>query len=92
MITFLITGINPENDESNINYRRRYYSTSSIKNLNVYSADGNAKSQVSGQVPVVVKQVFDTMKVATGVDMADIVKSNTIQAKTNRNFDVDIKK
>lgn len=65
---------------------------SSIKNLNVYSADGNAGSQVSGQVPVVVKQVFDTMKAATGVDMADIVKSNTIQAKTNRNFDVDIKK
>lgn len=65
---------------------------SSIKNLNVYSADGNAGSQVSGQVPVVVKQVFDTMQAATGVDMADIVKSNTIQAKTNRNFDVDIKK
>lgn len=35
---------------------------------------------------------IDTMKAATGVDMADIVKSNTIQAKTNRNFDVDIKK
>lgn len=65
---------------------------SSIKNLNVYSADGNAGSQVSGQIPVVVKQVFDTMHAATGVDMADIVKSNTIQAKTNRNFDVDIKK
>lgn len=41
---------------------------------------------------VVVKQVFDTMQAAIGVDMADIVKSNTIQAKTNRNFDVDIKK
>ena len=63
-----------------------------VLNLNVYSADGNAGSQVSGQVPVVVKQVFDTMQAATGVDMADIVKSNTIQAKTNRNFDVDIKK
>ena len=60
--------------------------------MNVYSADGNAGSQVSGQIPVVVKQVFDTMHAATGVDMADIVKSNTIQAKTNRNFDVDIKK
>ena len=24
--------------------------------------------------------------------LADIVRSNTIQAKTNRNFDVDIKK
>ena len=35
---------------------------------------------------------IDTIKAATGVDMADIVKSNTIQAKTNRNFDVDIKK
>lgn len=74
MIIFLITGINPENDEPNINYRRRYYSTSSIKNLNVYSADGNAGSQVSGQVPVVVKQVFGTMHAATGVDMADIKK------------------
>lgn len=35
---------------------------------------------------------MNPMQAATGVDMADIVKSNTIQAKTNRNFDVDIKK
>ena len=60
--------------------------------LIIVGADGNAWSQISGQIPVVVKQVFDTMQAATGVDMADIVKSNTIQAKTNRNFDVDIKK
>lgn len=65
---------------------------SSIKNLNVYSADGNAGSQISGQVPVVVKQVFDTMQAATGVDMAEIVKANTITAKTDRNIDVNLTK
>lgn len=65
---------------------------SSIKNLNVYSADGNAGSQISGQVPVVVKQVFDTMQAATGVDMSEIVKANTITAKTDRNIDVNLSK
>lgn len=49
---------------------------------------------VGGIIVLIVSiiQVFDTMQAAIGVDMADIVKSNTIQAKTNRNFDIDIKK
>lgn len=34
------------------------------------------------------KQTFDVVKDVTGVDMADIMKSNAIQAKTDRNINV----
>ena len=33
-------------------------------------------------------QTFDVVKDVTGVDMADIMKSNAIQAKTDRNINV----
>ena len=65
---------------------------SSIDNLNVYSTGGNGNGieSVSGSVPVVMKQLFDTMSDATGVDFADILKSNTIEAKTDRNISINI--
>ena len=58
---------------------------SSIKSLNIY--DGGV-DKVSSNVPLVLKQTFDTIQSVTGVDMADIVRSNTIEAKTNRNISV----
>ena len=39
-------------------------------------------------VPVAIKRSFDVMKSVTGVDMADIAKANTLQAKTDRNLNV----
>lgn len=63
---------------------------SSIDNLNVYSSDGSGCSSVSGQVPVVVKQVFDTIKSATGVDLADVMKADTIQAKVDKNVNLGV--
>lgn len=63
---------------------------SSIDNLNVYSSDGSGCSSISGQVPVVVKQVFDTIKSATGVDLSDVMKADTIQAKVDKNVNLGI--
>ena len=60
----------------------------SIKNLNVYSSDGSTGSQISGNVPVVLAQAFDTIKNATGVDMENIVKANSLDAKVNRNVNI----
>lgn len=44
---------------------------------------------ISGMSPVVVKQVFDTISEATGVDMRKIMKAQTIEAKTDRHIRFD---
>lgn len=57
---------------------------SAIDNMNIYGGDA---STVSRNVPAVIKQTFDVVKSATGVDMSDIMKSETYDAKVNKNVD-----
>ena len=61
---------------------------SSIDKINIYGTGSNetGASQISGNMPVIMKQVFDTMSEATGVDFAEIMKANTYDAKVNRNI------
>lgn len=62
---------------------------SSIDSVNIYGTSGDSGvSGISGNVPVMMKQVFDTMTEATGVDMREILKSNTLEAKTTRNVNL----
>ncbi len=61
---------------------------SAIKNLNVYGTSGADAASVSGMVPSVIKQSFDVLESATGVNMSDIVRANTIEAKVNKNLNV----
>ena len=58
---------------------------SKIGNMTVY---GTNSSEASGNVPAIIKQTRDIVKDATGVDMADIMKANTIDAKVNKNVNV----
>lgn len=58
---------------------------SKIGNMTVYGTNG---SEASGNVPAIIKQTRDIVKDATGVDMADIMKANTIDAKVNKNVNV----
>jgi len=58
---------------------------SAIDNMNIYGGDA---STVSGNVPAVIKQTFDVVKSATGVDMSDIMKAETYDAKVNKNYDI----
>ncbi len=62
---------------------------SSIKDVRVYSggSDGGIVS-ISGNVPVAIKQAFDVIQSATGVDMAEIMKAGTFDAKTTRNINL----
>lgn len=61
-----------------------------IDNLNIYdSGSGNGVSSISGMSPAVIKQVFDTMSEATGVDLREIIKANTLEAKTDRHITID---
>ncbi len=61
-----------------------------IDKINIYgTGDGsNGASQISGNLPIVMKQVFDTMSEATGVDFAEIMRAGTYDAKVNRNINV----
>lgn len=65
-----------------------------IKGINIYSSgnsngEGGSVGAVSGNVPVMIKQVFDTMESVTGVPMADLIKAHTIDAQTTRKIQVD---
>ncbi len=63
---------------------------SQIDKINIYgTADGaNGASQISGNMPIVMKQVFDTMSEATGVDFTEIMKAGTYDAKVNKNINI----
>jgi flotillin len=60
-----------------------------IKNMNVYGTSGADAAGISGAVPTVIKQSFDVIESATGVNMSDIVRANTIEAKVTRNVNLD---
>ncbi len=64
---------------------------SSIDHVSIYGGaeGGSGISQISGSMPAVIKQVFDTMTDATGVDMRDVLRAGTINAATDRNIHVD---
>ena len=65
---------------------------SAIDKINIYGgsngSDSNGASQISGITPAVIKQVFDTMSDVTGVNLSDIMKANTYDAKVNKNINV----
>ena len=63
---------------------------SAIDKVTIYDS-GNGESgvsQVSGNMPIIMKQVFDTMSEATGVDLKEIMRANTYDAKVNKNINV----
>ena len=49
---------------------------------------GNGVDQVAGNVPVVMAKVFESMKEATGIDLANIINAESYDAKVNRNVNV----
>ena len=61
-----------------------------IDKVNIYGggSDGSGVSQISGNMPVVMKQVFDTMTEATGVDFTEIMRASTYDAKVTKNINV----
>ena len=63
---------------------------SQIDKITIIGGDGgsNGVDQVAGNVPTVMAKLFESMKEATGIDLADIVKADTYDAKVNRNVNV----
>ena len=53
------------------------------------SSDGSGGvSSVADNVPTVMAKMFETMKEATGVDLAEIMRADTYDAKVNRNISI----
>lgn len=60
----------------------------SIDKVSIIGGDASGVAGVSGNVPVLMAQTMQAMKEATGIDMADIIRSGSIQAKTDRNINI----
>lgn len=51
--------------------------------------DGNSGIEaVSGNVPAVMAKLFESMKETTGIDLGEIVRAGTYDAKVNRNINI----
>ena len=44
---------------------------------------------ITGNVPVIMAQTFQTIKEATGIDMSEIVRADSLTAKTDRNIKIE---
>ena len=61
-----------------------------IDSLNVYAGGGEGGAgQVMGLTPAVLKQAFDVVKSTTGVDLADVMRADTIDAKVRREVTIE---
>ena len=61
---------------------------SKIGDIKIYGNTGQEASGISGNVPLMMKKTMDLMTDATGVDMAEVLKTNTLAAKTDRNIKI----
>ena len=61
-----------------------------IEKITIIGGDGgtNGVEQVAGNVPAVMAKLFESMKEMTGIDLAEIVKADSYDAKVNRNVNV----
>ncbi len=61
---------------------------SAIDKVTIIGGDGgsNGVEQMAGNVPVVMAKVFESMKEATGIDLASIVNAESYDAQVNRNI------
>lgn len=59
-----------------------------IDNVSIIGGDGNGMNAYMENLPIGMAKVFQTVKATTGVDLTEIVKAETYDAKVNRNVNV----
>lgn len=59
-----------------------------IDKVTVIGGDSNGVSDMAGNVPTILAKVMESVKEATGIDMEDIIKASTYDAKVNRNVNI----
>lgn len=56
-----------------------------IDNVSIYGTTGQEVSGFTASTPIVMKQMIETVKNATGFDMTEVMKGETYDAKVNKN-------
>jgi len=61
-----------------------------IEKITIIGGDGggNGVDQIAGNVPAVMAKMFESMKEATGIDLHEIVRAGTYDAKVTKNINV----
>ena len=62
---------------------------SAIDEVKIIGSDGNGVSDMAGNVPVMLAKVMESVKETTGIDMMEIVKASTYDAKVTKNVTID---
>ena len=62
--------------------------TGAVDKVSIIGGNGSEVGAVSQNVPLVMAKTFQTVKEATGVDLAEIVRGESYDAKTTRNVNV----
>lgn len=62
---------------------------SAIDKVTVIGGNSDGVSDMSGNVPVLMAKVMESVKEATGIDINEIVKAQTYDAKVNHNIKID---
>lgn len=61
---------------------------SSIDKISIIGGSDADVNPVAKNVPIVMAKTFQTIKEATGIDLNDIVRADSYDAKVNRNLDI----
>ena len=61
---------------------------SSIDKVSIIASDNAGITSLSDGVPIMMTKLIQTMKETTGVDLSDIMKANSLEAKTTHNINV----
>ena len=59
-----------------------------IGSVSIIGSDSSNVANMSNNVPLVMAQLFKTVKEATGVDLANVVQGNSLEAATTRNINI----
>lgn len=59
-----------------------------IDKISIIGNDASNTATVSNNVPLLMAQLFQTVKETTGIDLVDIVKANSLEAKTTKNINI----
>ena len=59
-----------------------------IGDVKIYGTTGSEIGGISGNVPALMKQSMDVLGDVTGVNLSDVMKAHTIQAKTDSNIHI----
>jgi flotillin len=59
-----------------------------IDKISIIGGDASGVNSIAGNVPAVMARTFESIKQATGIDLADIMRADTYDAKVTKNLNI----